>query len=323
MQSDNGGGSATVAGRWGEEAWLRRVAACAVVVAASVAHTSPAAAFCRTTTCDPGDPDQNCAPDDSGCVREGLPLYWPERCLSFGVQQDGSLKQGIDYQTANDVITEAYRQWMAVDCQGAHPSFRVWDVGLPYGGIVCSEPEFNQNEPNANVWMFRDADWPYVGAASTLALTTITFEVPTGEILDADVEVNSFMIPLTTSEDHVVNDLLSIATHETGHFLGLAHSQYSSATMNANYSPGDLSFRTLEQDDIDGVCEIYPPDRDVPDCSSPRPRHGFTRFCADPLGPPGSCAVAPEPSSSKTAFAGVSFIAICLLGGRAARRRRR
>jgi hypothetical protein len=282
-----------------------------------------AQAYCRTTTCDPRNPEQNCFPDATGCIQEGLPLIWPERCIHFGTQKDGSPLRGISYARANEVIQQAYRQWFSVDCgDGQRPSFEIWDVGE----IFCDDPEFNQNEPNANVWMFRDTDWPYTGAASTLALTTITFEVPTGQILDADVEVNTFNIQITTSDSNVQNDLQSIATHEAGHFLGLSHSHIAAATMFANYAPGDIDFRTLHPDDMDGICAIYPPDRDAPTCSGPRPRHGFSRHCAEPVERSRGCAVVPGSSEGADPRAGgIAGLAVGLFGASlaAAWRRRR
>jgi hypothetical protein len=290
-----------------------------------LAIATDASAFCRTTTCDPKDESQVCVPNSSGCIEEGLPLIWPERCLHFGVQQNGSPRRGITWEDADLVIQQAFRQWISVSCDGQGPSFSVYDVGAPYGGIECDQPEFNQNAPNANVWMFRDDDWPYTGAASTLALTTLTFEVPTGDILDADVEINSFSIPITVGDQNIDNDLLSIATHEAGHFLGLSHSNIKSATMNANYSPGDIEFRTLHADDIEAICTVYPPDRDVPSCekAGPQPRHGFTRFCASGLEVgQGNCAVARTPERGRESRGPTTLLMVTLVGLVAARYRR-
>jgi hypothetical protein len=116
----------------------------------------------------------------------------------------------------------------------------------------------------------------------TLALTTVTFDM-TGRILDADVEINSFAANLTTSDTNVGVDLESIVMHEAGHFLGLSHEAFAHATMNAAYDAREpFDFRTLEADDVAGICTIYPPDRGAPDCHDrPTPLHGFTRFCAD------------------------------------------
>jgi hypothetical protein len=231
-----------------------------------------------------------------GCATEGQPLYWAERCLSFGVQGDGSETQHINWQTADEVIRAAFSAWLLANCGGgAHPSIQMWDLDEIAGPMVCDHPEYNKHSPNANVWMFRDHDWPYPGENNTLALTTITFDPPTGRILDADVEINSFKVELTVSTDHPVDDLQSIATHEAGHFLGLGHSLAKGATMNASYNPRTTDFRTLSADDVAGICAIYPPDRDAPACSFPEPNHGFSRYCgneSDPGAPGGSGAPA-------------------------------
>lgn len=245
---------------------------------AALLGTREASAFCAATTCDPKK--EVCRPDDQGCVIEGQPLHWASRCLSFGVQEAGSPSRKISYSVADRIIGQAFQQWMNADCGGgARPSFAVWDLGAPFGGIACATPEWNPTKPNANVWMFRDQDWPYEGQSSTLALTSTLFDTKTGALLDADVEINSFAVDLTTTDTNVQKDLASIVTHEAGHFLGLAHSTVKAATMFAQYQAGDLNYRSLHPDDVSGVCATYPPARAVPQCSQPSPPHGFSRFC--------------------------------------------
>lgn len=248
--------------------------ACGAALAVLLVASS-ASAFCRTTTCD-ATGATNCAFDSNGCSTTGLPLFWPSKCLDFGVQQDGSPKLGISYDQANMAIQTAASQWMSVSCGTASPSFKFWDDGK----IVCNEPQYNPNGPNANIWMFRDKDWPYVGANTTLALTTVTFAIKTGEILDADVELNSFGTHFVVTDSGPGTDLQSIATHESGHFLGLAHSNDITATMYPQYQSGDRSFRTLAQDDVDGICTVYPPDRNAPDCTGSSTPGGFSANCA-------------------------------------------
>jgi hypothetical protein len=279
----------------------------ALVFAASIATVLVAAsaeAFCRTTTCD--SKLEPCAVE-LGCNVGGKPLFWQEKCVSFATQKDGSHRQtsfepnGISYEVADHVFQLAFAAWTSANCGGKSPSFKVWDLGP----VECGQPEFNDLLPNANVWMFRDKDWPYKNQLDTLALTTVLFEKSTGAILDADVEINSFspLQTLSTSDPpaDVGQDLQAIATHEAGHFLGLSHSTVPTATMNASYKSGDLDFRSLHKDDVDGICAIYPPDRDAPNCTGPHPPHGFSRVCgggasADPTGC--SCRV-----GARTAFA--------------------
>jgi hypothetical protein len=121
-------------------------------------------------------------------------------------------------------------------------------------------------------------------------------------------------------------DLQSILTHEAGHFLGMAHTDKSCQaagnncpTMDAMYRPGSSDFRTLEQDDIDGICAIYPADRNPPDnmCA---PRHGFSGDCGH-AGNRGCCTTAPGGASSR---GGAGFVAVMIgLASLAVRGRRR
>ncbi|HVU03926.1 MAG TPA: matrixin family metalloprotease [Polyangiaceae bacterium] len=233
--------------------------------------TARAHAFCRTTTCDPKV--EHCNKDSDGCVIEGKPLIWREHCISFATQKDGS-KQ-VPYAVADGVFRAAFMQWAQANCGGEHPSFEVWDVGP----VECNEPEFNDFLPNANVWMFRDDSWPYHDDTQTLALTTVLFERGSGVILDADVEVNSHAMQITTGTTDVKRDLQSIATHEAGHFLGLSHTLVKGATMQAQYTQGDLNYRSLSEDDRKAICDAYPPNRVTPICSKPTPAHGFSPYC--------------------------------------------
>ncbi len=274
---------------------MKKVTACWVAGAASLAasfSTTPAFAFCRTTTC---DPQTECSYDARGCTTVGLPLTWKSGCVSYSIQRDASPGRGVDYDTIHDIAERAFDRWTNADCRGGSPSLRTSDTGP----VSCAEPEYNSNDPNANVIMFRDTSWPYAGANATLALTTITFNYDTGEIFDADIEVNSFKTPLTTSNSVVDFDLESIITHEAGHFLGLSHSHVGSATMFVEYERGDLSFRDLESDDEEGICEAYPPNRDIGGDQC-RPRHGFSPDCAPP--PDEGCAIANSPTGSTRAW---------------------
>ncbi|HEX5660898.1 MAG TPA: matrixin family metalloprotease, partial [Polyangiales bacterium] len=58
-------------------------------------------------------------------------------------------------------------------------------------------------------------------------------------------------------------DLRNVATHEFGHFLGLAHSDVEGATMYCAAYSRDVSKRYLGQDDIDGLCAVYPPEQET------------------------------------------------------------
>ncbi len=261
----------------------------------SLAGQAPA--YCRTKACDNRPsyediwqemPDAPCTRDSFGCPVEGIPLEWPAHCISYTIQKDGSADDGIDFDTASAVVTQAFDTWAAADCGGELPSLVVENLGA----VSCNRAEYNQDQANANVFTFRDASWPYQNAEDTLALTTITYNTETAEIYDADVEINSFEATFTTTDDpELVNaDLLSVLTHEVGHFLGLSHASVRGTTMYPEYAPRDTHQRTLDADDQNGICEIYPPGRTVNEGNC-EPRHGFSSACAVPK-EEGGCSVA-------------------------------
>ncbi|KAJ9135091.1 hypothetical protein P3X46_032444 [Hevea brasiliensis] len=61
----------------------------------------------------------------------------------------------------------------------------------------------------------------------------------------------------STNPDMNHMDLESVALHELGHVLGLAHSQDPNAVMHSGIAPGTIK-RDLTQDDIQGIQALYP-----------------------------------------------------------------
>jgi len=232
-------------------------------------------AFCLTHGC--SDKKQACEYDERGCLQSGPLLHWASSCVSFDLQSSGSALRGISYDDAHGVVIDGFRQWLNADCgDGQGPSIAISD----YGPVECRKPEYNQDSPNANILMFRDDDWPYENAIDTLALTTLIFNADSGEIYDADVEVNTNQFPMSIGEINETDiDFASVITHEIGHFLGLSHSDAQGSTMRPSYAPGQTAMSSIEQDDVNGVCAALPPDRETTSTSCD-PRHGFASECA-------------------------------------------
>jgi hypothetical protein len=265
-------------------------------VAFTVALSSDGLAYCRMRACDrtpvswsPYPPP--CVEDEeTECLLYGKKLHWPTNCLSISIQKDGSALSGIDAETASAIIEAAFETWRGADCGGGEtPSFSLVNLGE----IECRLHQFNQRQPNANVFLFRDGDWPYKSSEGIqIALTTSTYEFERGEILDSDVEFNTHeWFFSVTDEERAGIDFASVATHEIGHFLGLSHTLDATAAM---FKSGN-GRRTLEADDIAGICELYPPGNALSErCPV---RHGYSGTCGDPAkelveAERASCAVA-------------------------------
>jgi hypothetical protein len=240
-----------------------RRAASALVFAVLLAPRG-ALAFCRITTTE----TKIDGPDITACYdTSDPPVYWPGACIGLSVQENGS--RYASYGTVRDLLFDTILpNWMNADCPGGgHPSIAVFDLGA----VACDEQQANLYGPNANIVMFHDDDWPYDGvgddptnceASPTIALTTVTFNPDTGALWDADLEINSFCHPISTTLP-VPNesfDLQSILQHETGHVLGLAHPPDPKAVMYYLYSPGVAGKRDLNIDDIRGLCTIDTPE---------------------------------------------------------------
>ncbi|MFO0676036.1 MAG: matrixin family metalloprotease [Polyangiaceae bacterium] len=277
------------------------------LVGTSMSGLRTASAYCRTTTAKlPADYQ----PPPGECFSEGLPVWWRNSCVGYSVQRDASRQVSRD--DASLVLATAFTRWTNISCPTdgrgtSRVSIDVRDLGF----ADCRLVEFNKTGPNQHVIVFRDDNWPHQGGTDTLALTTVSFNDKTGELLNADMELNTVQNRVSIADPVPSDgyDLASILTHEAGHFFGLAHSAVSTASMFARYNPGETAKRNLAPDDVEGICAIYPPDgtrvvadtvdptRHVPGAAcDPTPRRGFTTQCADAVAK-GGCAVTPCPVS--------------------------
>jgi hypothetical protein len=240
--------------------------------AATLALASHSSAFCRATTCDPSK--AACARDSDSCLITGTPLFWASSCFQVYVQANGAPGQGIGFATTKESVSRAFTTWLSADCGGAAPLI---DVQVQ-GPITCDTAEFNKTKKNANIVLFREDEWPYIGAEDALGFTHLTFNAETGELWDADLEINAVAYRFSVGDPVTNNDLDAMLTHEAGHMLGLAHTQVKDATMFATYTPGSDTQRTLADDDVQAVCASYPADR-TPSRTSCSPRFGFSDAC--------------------------------------------
>ncbi|HET9953437.1 MAG TPA: matrixin family metalloprotease [Polyangiaceae bacterium] len=290
-----------------------------VLAGAYLFCTPSALAFCRTNTCDPSKGD-TCTLDSAGCRTGGHDLAWVSSCVTYAVQEDGSKANQVSASVFENILADAFATWKAADCgDGKHPSINVESLGL----VSCNKPEYNSDQGNANVFMFDDEDWMTTGSGDALGLTTVWFDRKTGQIYDADVEVNGTG-RLTHGSPQDGADLQSIVTHEIGHFLGLDHANTQSAVMYATYNPGRDNLRLLRDDDVKGICAIYPPSRQAAS-SECEPRHGFASTCAVPKEDEGCSFSVPRKSSNTPLSRGAFPVLFALAGlvGWARGRRRR
>ena len=284
--------------------FLRALAALAVLAA-----TASAFAFVRTTTV-------------SGHPEEGLWLWWRPRQVPYAVNADSFASIPGCGGAAAQAAADSFPAWTATR---PGETQACTDFSFRNGGAT-SEQNLGNDHLNLVVVRqgpcssFAGADvncansatlgdcirahncWSHdtiSNASGSLAITTVHFVVSTGEIVDADMELQGwdgenrssgfyftctptgsackdaelYLLPRATC---VAFDVANTVTHEAGHMLGLDHvcnSAYavpydacgslSEDTMAPNATVGDTNKRTLEADDVDGVCTIYPVGKDT------------------------------------------------------------
>ncbi len=86
------------------------------------------------------------------------------------------------------------------------------------------------------------------------------YNTSSGAIVDCDIKFNTFYLWGVNGSPNVM-DVQNTATHEFGHSLSLKNLYNITDTENTMYAYtdyGEIKYRTLQQDDIDGISYIYP-----------------------------------------------------------------
>ncbi len=183
--------------------------------------------------------------------RPELSLHWGHRDLEFGVQASSGLDPGH--------VQAAFAPWVTPDCS---------DLTFTYVGLVAEGDPVSKVAVVATGWQERGRP------VEAVAITETTFRPSSGTIERAVIEVNE---DIYTFGDVQINcgpgvyDRVAVLTHEAGHFLGLGHTRElmgtaSDPTMSPRVATCESDKRTIEEDDIAGLCFIYP-------------RDGFTGRC--------------------------------------------
>jgi hypothetical protein len=242
----------------------------------------PAAAYVRETTT-PGHPET------------GLCLWWRDRQVTYHVNATkASFAACGNAATAEESAAAGVATW------GGGASASCTDFSFVHGA-ASTNTRVGRNGENLIVFRTRACnDIPCSGKPGacaaqfncweheqgTIALTTLSFDSATGEIWDADIELNGWdggsypsghyftcggpgLNPCGSYGASGCNgvDVQAVVAHESGHMLGLDHvCQYAAndpAGSCANDSVmvqtvGNVSQRALATDDVSGVCAMYP-----------------------------------------------------------------
>lgn len=235
---------------------VRFAALVLATLAVMLSPAVPAHAFERTHTCyPPGDErTPTCDPGELPVA-----IRWLGPCTTWRTHEhfpDELLQPVKDsFETWNRVAGSYFKTFYAGSTDQFGASYDCHDEGAG----------------NENVVSVLE-DWPRsVAGSNVVALTTVTYRVGNGEIVDADIRMNAdhftWKVVTHISHDDSIVDIANIMTHEVGHFLGLDHSidatyagelEAQEATMWAQTYPNEVKRRHLDLDDELGIAAIYP-----------------------------------------------------------------
>jgi hypothetical protein len=234
----------------------------------------------------------------TGPTKAGHSLYWESGCAFVTVDAEGTKEIPGDMEFA--LVDQAIATWnqgiegcsyMKIRNQGRAAK----EVGRDMVNVI----KFRDSS-----WcrpaVKNDAARCYAEAAAGLTTAVYVDDGDSdrdGAIVDADVELNGKYFAIsndgtTLGTSSCYADLLNTLTHELGHLLGLEHPclapgdpdrvdgdgnpvpscgqtddpKIVESTMYNYQDCGETKKQTLEDDDIAGVCSIYPKDEDPGAC---------------------------------------------------------
>ncbi len=245
----------------------RRAALLALLVGAGLAlGPARAAAFTRSTT----------------VAAPFAPLFWRHR--SVILEPSYAPLPGVPMTAQHDALFNAMAAWNDAGSGCSDLQLLLGEETFETGTVRST----GGSDDHRRV-VFRTESWvgdPCLGDRCQIALTTTRYHPRTGELRDADIDINAVEIRFSTTGEPGAMDLESAITHEVGHLIGLGHTPDPESTMFEALTTGETHFRSLAADDIDGLCFVYPAGLVTPDAPL-TPTQGLR----------GGCAVSTSPAS--------------------------
>ncbi len=233
------------------------------------------------------------------------PGTWADASLPVSITP-GSPSRDLEGELLPELAL-AVRAWPEVPCT----RFRA-AVGAPRALAPADD--------GVSVVWFEERAWPAELSPGVLAQTVVHTDAQ-GHVYDADIWVNAVDHRFSLNARPGTVDVRGVLVHELGHLLGLGHSADPVATMFP--TTAGLRWRSLERDDVDGVCALYPGAGAARCPTSPCPAghpcvagrcqrvHDPADVCAPCARVPGACEAAGDDARCVDVGAGALRGAVC------------
>lgn len=159
-------------------------------------------------------------------------------------------------------VRKSFKAWEPPTCS----NLKFSEGSVSYN-LKLTAVGYNTNGSNEFAWIENNA-WQsgkYVlGVTSPVFYTTGS---KAGAIFEADIAMNGYLQTWSMSGKNYTTDVMNVAVHEIGHFFGLQHNLYPDKSKPQTMGPSADPFmgsRTPEQDDINGMCFLYPSGKGLP-----------------------------------------------------------
>lgn len=186
-------------------------------------------------------------------TNDGEELRWETLNVPYAFNENGSSDLG---QEVFPALEDGFQAWN--DASGIDFEF---DGCTSKGKSSVIDGSGNAGSDGSSIITWIESSWPY--SPVTIAVTWTYFTDDSGVnpddgvIGEADMLMNGVDYQWSTVNAGGQTDVASIAAHESGHYLGLGHSNVEDATMFPTTVQGDISLRTLHSDDIAGSRYLY------------------------------------------------------------------
>lgn len=203
--------------------------------------------------------------EDLENTTETTPIRWFDSMVPYRIS--GTSIEGLSHDDFVDIVNQAAQIWTntlrspeSVE-QGKACLPELTNDGLSEN---TTGSYANATDGENTVYFILDPE-TWTGErgydSKSLAMTRITNNPTTGQIVEADIEINAAAFNFSNPPESVESETRRLGytiEHEFGHLVGMGHSEVEASLMFATTTDDIVAFPlVLDNDDVEGACYLY------------------------------------------------------------------